>query len=374
MRVISRPGMNLAVIACLLVAAMGGGCQNRPSAVESHRADSSLHTDDPLSRWRKEWAAQLSLEILQPQLDQALLRLEEDAEDVGAHVRAYIALAGLGRDSEAKQHLRQAAELASSSNDAKTLVYVAQVLWTSEDYERAFDLLKQASNLDPDYPDIRRCLVMVLRDSGNEAAAMQEAKSALKADPANDTIRLFYAKHLLERGEPAQAEEVLLQAEPYWKKRNSQMWREVDWYAKTAEQLQNTLLALRNIMPHVKSAQEVLGVEIAVQAEYSRLLADANILQGEIGEARHWLSWSQEMVHRPPDELRLADLLAAEGNIDEAKKHYLNVAPDIAQYVKPRLERFDEVGPEQFTEEIREFVLGHTELYVSDAKVPEWPE
>jgi len=358
-----------ALLACLLLAGIVAGCRTPPQQREVSHPGSD--EGKMLGSWREKWEAQQRRDSFERMLDQALGEIKGDPRASSPHVRAAVALEELGRREEAKEHLAKAVELAA--NDPEALQRLALHYMGYGQYEQAVTCLRKVQELDPEMANTGRLLVTTLYSAGEEAAAIEEAKRVLQANPDNYSVRLFYVQRLLEGGDPVQAENLLLDAEVDWHERFELTWQFAEGlHTAVPEEVRKARPG--TTIQGLKVAKLHIGEELRAYAFYCRLLLAANILQGSIGEARSWLKLAQEAEYRADDQVRLGDLFAAEGNVEEAKRAYANTTPEVREHLRRRGDRLEEIGPERFSEKIREFVLEHREQYQSGAELPAWGE
>jgi len=324
---------------------------------------------DVLRPWREQWEAQQRRDSSERMLNQALREIRKDPNASDAHIQAARALQELGKTQAAIEHVAKALELADK--DAVAWKSIGLYYLTYGDYGQAVTSLRKAQGLDSNMAHIDSLLLTALYQAGDQASAIEEAKRALQANPDNYNVRVLYAQWLIERGDPDEAEDVLLGARGQWRERFRSTWQPLN--------------QLRTVMPQggqddrsrqalqlLKTARSLLDEELSSYGAYCRLLVAANILQSSISGAMRWLETAQQADYQPNDQVRLADLLAAEGSIAEAKRAYISTGPEVAKYVRRRLERLDEVGAERFSAEMRQFVLAHREQYQSGAELPVW--
>lgn len=329
-----------ALLVAALCVALTPGCR----LTDGGRA--SDVSGDPIAEWRTRWATKAQPEPGAPQVPAAVL----------AAISAARERLAAQDDPGARESLDQAAQ--QHAEDAAALARIAEV-YLEIDPARGQELLRAAIKLDRRNADHRLALAANLEEIGQSEAALAELKAAVEAIPDSRDLRLAYATALIRTGDGAAADRVLTAPADLWSDLAAETWEQATEAQSGGEQ-------------GLSGARRLLDRALGQIAQRHRLLASAAVLQGDLQRAADEYEQSVDARRNWAAQLRLADLRVALGEEDAAKQAYLDIAPRQARLARARLERWDAVGFEAFSAEMKRFISEHAQEYTTIGAPPAW--
>lgn len=313
---------------------------------------------DPIAQWREAWTPELRARRTAQLADQY-----ESPEDPMALIVA--AQERLANDDQegARQLLEQA--VGAAAGDATVLLSAGSIS-LDLDPDRGLALMRDAISAAPNDPVYRISLARSLEDAGQPEEALAELKAGVEAIPDDHDLRLEYAAALIGGGDAGTAERVLTDPMELWLDLPGETW---DAIANARPDAEVMLLVGQD---RLRAARSLIDDTMRQIAQRHRLLASAAVLRGDIARAAQEYERSIEGRRNWATQLRLADVRVALGEEDAAKEAYLGIPPRQARPAQARLERWDRVGFEAFSAEMKQFITEHARDYAAPGRPPDW--
>lgn len=303
-------------------------------------------SEDPIAEWRERWTP----EIAPP------TAAGPDASAAENEAIAALQHLASGDEPGVREILDQAAQ--EHAQEPTALARLGEA-YLDLDPARGQELLRAAIKLDPRTAEYRISLAASLEEMGQSEAALAELKAAVEAIPDSRDLRLACATALIRTGDGAAADRVLTAPADLWSDLAAETWEHATEAQSGGEQ-------------GLSGARRLLDRALGQIAQRHRLLASAAVLQGDLKRAADEYEQSVDARRNWAAQLRLADLRVALGEEDAAKQAYLDIAPRQARLARARLERWDQVGFEAFSAEMKRFISAHAQEYTTIGTPPEW--